>query len=219
MSRRPEALTGLLAEAQHVAAPARVGWRKPLTVISAVGVALCLLGVAAAPLLRPDTPPRLEVATVAAPVTPPAPTLEPSEVEITRVTERIHASQPGDSLPISYRTPRIMQAGQVLIQLTGVTVSGEEVTQGRQIFRFELVDALTGETIGAADLTREEGVDGEPVTLATLAEPRATYLRVSAEVRGESTCRACEPGATSTTGPRGTRGAPCSSSTRRATDD
>ena len=183
-----------LPAGQHIAAPRRIGWRKAITGLTLAGVTLCLVGAALTPLLKPTTPPRLEAVTMAAPVAPPAPTLEPDEVKITRVTEPIHASQPGDSLPISYRTPRIMQAGQVLIQLTGVRVSGEEVEQGKQVFRFELVDALTGEVIGTADVTREEGVDGEPVTLATLTEPRATYLRVSAEVRGESTCHGCEPG-------------------------
>lgn len=111
-----------------------------------------------------------------------------------RTTESIYASQPGDSIPISYRAPRIMQAGAVLVQLTGVRVRGEEVTQGRQVLRFELVDALTGDVLGATDVTRTDGVDSAPATLATLTEPRATDLTVAAEARGDGTCHGCQPG-------------------------
>ncbi|MFT3799471.1 hypothetical protein [Microbacterium sp.] len=80
------------------------------------------------------------------------------------------------------------------VQLTGVRIRQEEVTQGRQVLRFELLDALTGDVLGTANVTREDGVDAAPAVLATLTEPKATYLRVSAEVRGDGTCDGCEAG-------------------------
>ncbi|MFV0374235.1 hypothetical protein [Microbacterium sp.] len=43
-------------------------------------------------------------------------------------------------------------------------------------------------------LDRLDGVNSDAAVLATLTEPKATYLRVSAEVRGESTCDGCEYG-------------------------
>lgn len=76
--------------------------------------------------------------------------------------------------------------------LTGVSVAGEEVEQGTQHFRFDLVDSLTRETIGTVDLTRDNGTGSPTAVLATLTEPTATYLRVSAEVRAESTCHGCD---------------------------
>lgn len=182
-----------LPRGQHVAMPRRLGWRRFVLALLGAGLTVCLLGAAVLPpLLKPEMPPRLEVAAVA--VATPLPSLEPAEVSIVRTTESIYASQPGDSLPISYRTPRVMQAGAVLVQVTGVRVRGEEVTQGRQVLRFELVDALTGDVLGAADVTRTDGEDSAPATLATLTEPRATYLTVSAEVRGDGTCHGCQPG-------------------------
>lgn len=171
------------------------GWRKAVAGMVGAGLTVCLLGAAVLPpLLTPDTPPRLEAVAAPVAIAAPVPTLTPAEVSITRTTESIYASQPGDSQPIRYTTPRIMQAGTVYVQLTGVRIRQEEVTQGRQVIRFELVDALTGDVLGTADTTRVDGVDSDPAVLATLTEPRATYLRVSAEVRGESTCDGCEAG-------------------------
>ncbi len=182
-----------LPQGQHVAAPKPIGIRKAVLGLLVAGLTVCLVGAALAPLLKPTMPPRMDALPVATPAAAPLPSLEPAEVDIVRTTESTWASQPGDSIPIQYTTPRIMQAGAVLVQLTGVRIRGEEVTQGSQRFRFTLVDALTGEAIGAADVTRTDGVDSPPATLATLTEPRATYLTVSAEVRGDGTCQGCEP--------------------------
>ncbi|ASR05643.1 hypothetical protein [Gordonia rubripertincta] len=172
----------------------RVGWRKAIAGMLLAGLTVCLLGAALAPLLKPEMPARMDALAVTAPVATPLPSLEPAEVEIVRTTESIYASQPGDSIPISYSTPRIMQAGTVLVELTSVRIRGEEVTQGTQRLRFQLIDALTGAVLGTADVTRTDGVDDAPAVLATLTEPKATYLTVSAEVRGESTCDGCEYG-------------------------
>lgn len=164
--------------------------------MAGAGLTVCLLGAAVIPpLLTPTAPARLEA--VAAPLASPTPlpSLTPAaELAIVRTTDTIWASQPGDSLPITYTTPRVMQAGTVYVQLTGVRIRDDEATQGRQVIRFELLDALTGAVLGTTDTTRVDGVDSDPAVLATLTEPRATYLRVSAEVRGESTCDGCEAG-------------------------
>ncbi|WP_460802283.1 hypothetical protein [Microbacterium sp. GXF6406] len=164
--------------------------------MAGAGLTVCLLGAAVLPpLLTPTAPARLEA--VAAPVASPTPlpSLTPAaELAITRTTDTIWASQSGDSLPITYTTPRVMQAGTVYVQLTGVRIREDEASQGRQVVRFELVDALTRDVLGAADTTRVDGVDGDAAVLATLTAPHATYLRVSAEVRGESTCDGCEAG-------------------------
>lgn len=195
MTRRSGDWPNNLPRGQHVAAPRVVGWRRAVLGLLGAGLTGCLLGAAVLPpLLKPDMPPRLDVLAAAAPVVTPLPSLEPAEVSIVRTTESIYASQPGDSLPIRYTTPRIMQAGTVYVQLTGVRIRQEEVTQGRQVVRFELLDALTGDVLGTADATRLDGVDSDAAVLATLTEPKATYLRVSAEVRGESTCDGCEYG-------------------------
>ena len=174
----------------------RVSWSRAITGMVTAGLLVCLLGwaVTDAVFSPPAHPARLDVASVPVPTVTPLPDLTPAVQEITRFTESIYASQPGDSIPIMYTTPRIMEAGEVRLQLTGITVAGEEVEQGKQVVRVELVDALSGEIIGTADLIRQDGVDGDPVVLATLAEPRATYLRVASSVRGDGTCHACEPG-------------------------
>lgn len=211
MTRRGGDWPDNLPRGQHVAAPKPIGMRKAVAGMLIAGLTVCLVGAAVAPLLKPEMPPRLDALAAVAPAATPLPSLEPAEVSIVRTTESVYASQPGDSIPISYRTPRIMQAGAVLVQLTGVRVQGEELTQGRQVVRFELVDALTGETIGAADVTRTNGEDSPPATLASLAEPRATYLRVSSEVRGD----AASTEAKATSARSGTSGQHCSSSTRR----
>lgn len=170
------------------------------TMLAAGAIACVVLGVLIVRLLTPTPPPALaEVPPPATAPATPAPDLVASEVEVVRVTEPIHATQMGDSTPVTYSTPRVMQAGVVMVQLTRITASGgakgwEEIDQAYQAFRFDLVDALTGETIGTADVTRQDGADSEPALLATLTEPRATYLRVSAEVRGSATCRGCETG-------------------------
>lgn len=194
MTRHVDGWPEHLPRGQHVAAPKPIGMRKAVLGLLGAGLTVCLLGAALLPpLLKPTMPPRLDALAVTAPVATPLPSLEPAQVPIVRTTESIYASQPGDSIPISYRTPRVMQAGAVLVQLTGVRVRGEEVTQGRQVFRFQLIDALTGDVLGAADVTRTDGEDSAPATLATLVEPKATYLTVSAEVRGDGTCQGCEP--------------------------
>ena len=174
----------------------RVSWSRAITGMVTAGLLVLLVGwvVIDAVLSPPAHPARLEVAPVPEPSATPLPDLAPAVQEITRYTESIYASQPGDSIPIMYTTPRIMEAGEVQLQLTGITVAGEPVEQGKQVVRVELVDALSGETIGTADLTRQDGVNSDPVVLATLTEPRATYLRVASEVRGDGTCYDCQPG-------------------------
>lgn len=172
----------------------RVGWRKAVAGMLLAGLTVCLVGAALAPLLKPEMPPRLETVSVSTPAAAPEPDLVAAELDIVRTTENIYASQPGDSIPIMYTTPRIMQAGTVKVQLTGIRIRGEQADQGTQRLRFELVDALTGAVLGTADVTRVDGVDSAPAVLATLTEPKATYLRIAAEVRGESTCQGCEAG-------------------------
>lgn len=172
----------------------RVGWRKAIAGMLLAGLTVCLVGAALAPLLKPEMPPRLEVVAPSTAAAAPEPDLVAAELDIVRTTESIYASQPGDSLPITYTTPRIMQAGTVKVQLTGIRIRQEQADQGTQRLRFELVDALTGDVLGTADVTRVDGVDSDAAVLATLTEPKATYLRVSAEVRGESTCDGCEAG-------------------------
>lgn len=187
-----------LSRGQHVQAPRVVGWRKTIAGMVTSALLVCMLGWVLIPLLlAPAIPPAPADVPASVPTPEPARAdLIAAEVSITRVTEPIGASQQGDSSPVDYAVPSVMQPGDVLVQLTSVTASHpskgwKEVRQASQAFRFELVDALTGDTIGTADVTREDGVDSPPVLLATLTEPRATYLTVSAEVRGDGTCTGC----------------------------
>lgn len=62
------------------------------------------------------------------------------------------------------------------------------------MLRFELLDALTGGVPGTADVTHQDGLGSAPAVLATLTDPKATYLRVTAAVRGDGTCDGCEAG-------------------------
>ncbi|WP_344049753.1 hypothetical protein [Microbacterium aoyamense] len=190
-------LPELFTTGQHVQTPKPIGVRRAAVRMVAGGLLACVLaGVVIPVALAPNYPPALADVPLptAAPSTTPRPDLAAAEVDIVRVTESTYASQPGDGSPIQYEAPRIMQAGEVLVQLTGVRIRGEEVTQGTQVVRFELIDALSGETLGAVDTSRVDGVDGEPAVLATLTEPKATYLRVASHVRGDGTCHGCQPG-------------------------
>ena len=177
----------------------RVSWSRAITGMVTAGVLLCLLGWAVIPALvspaRAEYPARL----VTAPVAEPAPIPDlgaPAELSMARVTEQIGSSQQGDGEPVQYSVPRIMQSGDVLIQMDSVRASHpregwKDIEQARQVFRFELIDALDGSVLGAVDITREEGVDAPAVVLAELTEPHATFIRLASDVRADGACVGC----------------------------